>query len=265
MKDRPLLGGETPVGDVASGGKMPRREPFRAPLSKRFYAVAGVGSDSAPPFRVLLDGRPVRTPAKAVLALPARALAEAIAAEWSRQASVIDPATMPLTRLANTTIDGVVGKEALLRADIAAFAMSDLLCYRAEVPEELARRQSAAWDPVVRWAEERLDCHFKLAAGVMPVAQAPACRDQTLIALSGRGAFALAALHTITTLTGSALLALAVSERQLDAEAAWSAAHVDEDYQISQWGEDAEASERRAHRYAEMQAAVLFLRASESP
>lgn len=259
---RSALGGETPIGEVARGEKVLGREPLRPPLPKRFYATASVGSEGAPPYRVLLDGRPVRTPRKQLVAVPTHALAEAIAAEWAAQTGEIDPATMPLMRLANTTLDGVVGSEDALRTDIAAFAVSDLLCYRAEGPELLAHRQSASWDPVLRWAEGRLGCRFNLTAGVMPVTQPEACRERMLAVLSSCDAFRLAGLHVMTTLTGSALLALAVAERRLDGAAAWTAAHVDEDFQIGQWGEDAEAMERRRRRWSEMQAAVHFLEAS---
>jgi chaperone required for assembly of F1-ATPase len=208
---------------------------------------------------VLLDGRPMHTPAKAVFAVPSQALAEAIAAEWAAQRDRIDPASMPLTRIANSAIDGVRGREQEVRADIAQYAASDLVCYRAEGPAELARRQAEAWDVVVAWAGEALGARLRIGVGIMPVAQPEAALRRVGAALDGLEAFALTAVHIITTLTGSALLALAHARGRLTAEAAWAAAHVDEDWQISQWGEDTEAMARRQRRWAEMAAASRML------
>jgi chaperone required for assembly of F1-ATPase len=226
--------------------------------TKRFYEAVSV-DDAAPPFRVLLDGRPVRTPAKGELAVPTRALAEALAAEWEAQGEHIDPAGMPLTRLVNSAIDGVAGREAEVRADIAKYAGSDLLCYRAEAPAELMRRQAEAWDGVLAWAHGALRARFVLGQGIVPVAQPQTAIAAVEGALAGLDAFALAAHHVIVTVTGSALLALAHGRGRLTAEEAWAAAHVDEDWQIGQWGEDAEAKARRERRWAEMQAASRLL------
>jgi chaperone required for assembly of F1-ATPase len=228
------------------------------PGPKRFYRAASVDG-AAPAFRVLLDRKPVRTPAKRELAVPTRALAEAMAAEWEAQGERVDPGTMPLTRLANSAIDGVTGREAEVRADIAKYAGSDLLCYRAEGPAGLVRRQAEAWDPVLAWAQEALGARFALGEGVVPVAQPPGATAAVERALSDLGAFSLSAHHVMTTLMGSALLALAHARGRLTAEEAWAAAHVDEDWQISQWGEDAEAKARRDRRWAEMQAASRLL------
>jgi chaperone required for assembly of F1-ATPase len=193
------------------------------------------------------------------LALPTRALAEAVAAEWEAQGERIDPATMPLTRLANSTIDGVIARQAEVRAEIVKYAGSDLLCYRAEGPEELIRRQAETWDPVLAWARAALGADFNVSQGVMPAAQPDAATEAVARALQPHGPFALAAIHVMTTLMGSARLALAHAHGPLSAEAAWVAAHVDEDWQISQWGEDAEAKARRDRRWAEMQAASRLL------
>lgn len=252
------LGGETPIGEPIPAAKVLGREPLRAPLPKRFYKLATVSAEG-PPFRILLDGRQLKTPKKQTLAVPNLGLADAVAVEWSAQATHIDPATMPLTRMANTALDGVVGNEDALRADIAAFAMSDLLCYLADGPDRLVFEQTARWSPVLDWAARRLDCRFQLTEGIMPVAQPEAIRAAVVAALATAGAFQLTSLHVVTTLTGSALLALAVAERQLDAESAWAAAHVDEDFQIAQWGWDTEARARRAFRWTEMQAAARML------
>jgi chaperone required for assembly of F1-ATPase len=250
------------------GHKVPGGE--ARPLPRRFYKSvtvdarhrAGDASStrrSDEGFGILLDGKTVRTPAKAVLAVPTRTLAEAIVAEWAAQHERIDPAAMPLTRLVNSAIDGVRGREAEVRADIAKYAASDLLCYRASEPEMLARRQAELWDPVLAWSRDALGAAFVVADGVMPVAQAQAARAALERALAGYDAFAVAALHVMTTLTGSALLALAHARGRLGVEEAWAAAHVDEDWQIGTWGEDAEAAARRQRRWAEMQAASQML------
>jgi chaperone required for assembly of F1-ATPase len=225
---------------------------------KRFYRSVSVDG-TAPAFRVLLDGRPVRTPAKRELAVPSRALAEALAAEWEAQGERIDPAGMPLTRLVNSAIDGVSGREAEVRADIAKYAANDLLCYRADGPPELVHRQSHAWDPVLAWTRDTLGAPFTLGQGIVPVVQPQETGAAIERALAKLDAFNLAAHHVMTTLTGSALLALAHARGRLTAEEAWAAAHVDENWQISQWGEDAEASARRDRRWAEMQAASLLV------
>jgi chaperone required for assembly of F1-ATPase len=208
---------------------------------------------------VLLDGKPIRTPAKRELVLPTRGLAEAVAAEWSAQGERIDPRAMLLTRLANSAIDGVWGREAEVRADIAKYAGSDLVCYRAEGPEELVRRQAEAWDPVLTWARHALRADLQVATGIMPVAQPEAGTAALAAALDGLDAFALAPLHVMTTLTGSVLLALACVRGHLSAEAAWALAHIDEDFQIGKWGWDAEAKARRERRWAEMAAASQML------
>lgn len=248
---RGLSGGD----GTEAKAKVPGREPLRS-LPKRFYASAVVVSEGGAPYGVSLDGRPLRTPGKGILALPVEPLAHAIAEEWHAQGPEIDPASMPLTRLANTALDGVAGNEAATRADIANYALSDLLCYRADAPADLARLQARSWDPVLAWAEKALGCRFVLAAGVMPVRQPEGHHEKMVSALEGYDAFALSALHVVTTLTGSALLALALARRHLTAEAVWAAAHVDEDYQIAQWGGDAEATARRHRRWKEMQAAA---------
>ncbi len=232
---------------------------------KRFYktvsvAAAPASADGArEEYRILLDGKPVRTPAKGVLAVPSRALAEAIAAEWEAQRDHIEPATMPLTRLVNSTLDGVRGREAEVRAEIAKYAASDLVCYRAGEPVGLMRRQAELWDPVLAWSRAALGADFRAAEGLMPAAQPAAGPAAVARELAARDAFALAALHVMTTLMGSALLALAHARGRLTAEASWTAAHVDEDWQIAKWGEDAEAAARRLRRWTEMQAASRML------
>ena len=250
-------------GRDENGGKlmnMPGKESVTAPLRKRLYVNVTV--ERAGPevgFAILLDGRRVRTPTKMPLIVPSRALAEAIATEWRAQGERIEPQTMPLSKLAITAIDGVRGATAAVAADIVKFAGSDLLCYRAEGPEGLIQRQAEVWDPLLVWIEAELDAGFNLAEGVMPVEQSRAALDLIAAEVARFDPLSLTCLHVMTTLTGSALLALAHAKGRLSADGAWAAAHIDEDWQISQWGEDAEAAEHRAMRWAEMQAASRFL------
>ena len=216
-------------------------------------------------FALLLDGRPARTPARRPLAVPTRALGEALAAEWQAQGAEIDPSSMPLTRLVNSAIDGVADRREAVIDDLVRYAGSDLLCYRAGEPERLVAAQGAAWDPVLAWAREALGARFRLAEGVMHVEQprrrSPPCAEGS----SGcHSPFALAALHAMTTLTGSVLLALAHADGAIDAGAAWEAAHVDERHQESLWGEDEEAGRRRARREAEFRAASDLYRLAQA-
>jgi chaperone required for assembly of F1-ATPase len=228
-------------------------------LPKRFYkdvAVRDEGAGAA----LLLDGKPVRTPAKKPLVLPSRALAEAVAEEWRAQGERIDPASMPLTKLANSAIDGVAGREQAVIDDIMNHAASDLLCYRAPGPRGLVEAQTKYWDTVLAWAKEALGAPLMLGEGVVHVAQPQASLDRLRERLAGRDPFGLAALHVMTALTGSALLALAVALGCLTPEEAWAAAHVDEDWQISQWGEDQEAAARRENRRRDFAAAANVLK-----
>lgn len=231
-----------------------------APLRQRFYKVVTVepGATGAG-WQVLLDGRGLKTPGKQIVALPQQELAAAMAAEWQAQTDVINPIIMPLTRLANSAIDGIAGREAEVRADIVKYAGSDALCYRAERPAALVAKQAASWDPVLDWAADALGVRFILASGIMPVAQPEEALAAVEQALVDYDALALAALHVMTTLTGSALLMLAHVGGFLSVEEAWAAAHVDEDFQIEHWGEDEEAKVRRQGRKREMLAASRFL------
>jgi chaperone required for assembly of F1-ATPase len=236
--------------------RIPGRE--ARPLPKRFYSAVAT-QDVADGFGVALDGRPARTPQKKMLVVPTRRLAESIADEWQRQGAYIDPATMPLTRLANTSLDGVTGREADVAGDIAKYAGTDLLYYRAAHPPGLARRQADLWDPVLDWAAGELGTTFRVATGLMPIDQPPAVTEAVLARVASLPPAVLTALHVVTTLTGSALLALAVLAGRLTPEEAWTAAHVDEDWQIAEWGEDAEAGARRAQRWRDMDAAGRWL------
>ena len=240
------------------------RQGGRPRLSKRFYKSAQAGEGGDDGFLVLLDGKPVRTPARNPLAAPTRTLAQAIAREWDAQVAIVDPTTMPLTRLANAIIDGVGERHAAVAAEIVQYLGSDLLCYRADVPEGLVAQQSQVWDPVLAWARDDLGARFVLAEGVVHVAQPreaieAARRVIPADANDVKEIWRLGALSSIVTLTGSALLALALSEDAIEPEAAWAAAHVDEDWQMSQWGRDEMALARRAYRRGEFDAAVSVL------
>lgn len=232
-------------------------------LPKRFYKDVAVGEDGGRT-AILLDGRPVRTPGKAPLAVPGRALADAIADEWRRQGEHIDPGTMPLTKLANSAIDGVEGKSEAVIDDILAHAQADLLCYRAGGPEGLLELQTKHWDPVIAWAKGELGAPLNLTEGIVHVAQPETAMSALRGALNKPDAFGLAALHVMTSLTGSALLPLAVALQRLSATEAWDAAHVDEDWQIGQWGADAEAKARRERRKRDFDAAARMLQFSRS-
>jgi chaperone required for assembly of F1-ATPase len=244
-------------------GKMSANHAARkASLPKRFYKTVAIKDDGGEGAALLLDGKPVRTPGKAPLVLPTRVLAEAVADEWRAQKERIDPATMPLTKLANSAIDGVRGREQAVIDDIVKYAGSDLLCYRAEGPKGLVASQGKHWDPVLAWAKATLAAPLRLAEGVVHVAQPKASLRRIRRELEGLNPFSLAALHVMTSLTGSALLALAVARGKLTPEQAWAAAHVDEDFQISQWGEDAEAAARRKHRWRDFAASARLLEAA---
>jgi chaperone required for assembly of F1-ATPase len=243
-----------------------RRDPMRAaqanmrPLPvRRFYKAVEV-READGRHALMLDGRRARTPGRNPLSAPSRGLMLKVAAEWEQQQGTIDPAEMPLTRLLNSAIDGVAHTMAETQADILRYAASDLLCYRAEEPEALVVRQAHAFDPVLRWAAESLGARFNVTGGVMHVAQPHAALVAIGAALEGYDdPAALAALSVMTTLTGSALLALAVARGFLSPEGAWQAAHIDEDFQAERWGADAEASVRREARWREFEAAGVVL------
>ncbi len=235
------------------------RRNVRPSLRKRFYESAGV-AQNGDLFEVTLDGKPVRTPSRRPLATPSHDLSQAIANEWQAQTDVIDPANMPLTRLANSIIDGVADAPELVRDEIVKYLGSDLLFYRADGPERLIERQAAAWDPVVGWAAQDLGARFIMVEGVVFAAQP----NEAVKAASNAiptDAWRLGAAHSVMTLTGSALLALAVAHDAVSEDEAWKAAHVDEDWQMEQWGRDALAMQRRDYRFAEMKAAAAVLKA----
>lgn len=208
---------------------------------------------------IRLDGRPVRTPARALLELPSRALAEAIAAEWAAQGEEIDPRAMPLTGLANAAIDRVAPDPAAFIRDLARYAETDLLCYRADEPEPLVARQRAQWDPLLAWAARRFDIRFELASGILHKPQPPATVTRLSAALAANPPFRLAPLSPLITISGSLVIALAVAEGAVDADTAFAAGHLDELWQAEQWGEDELALDSRTIRRADFLAAARFL------
>jgi chaperone required for assembly of F1-ATPase len=229
---------------------------MRPPPIGRFYKAVEV-READGGHALLLDGRGARTPGRNPLAAMSRALMLEVAAEWERQRETIDPANMPLTRLLNSAIDGVAHTMAETRADILSYAGSDLLCYRAEEPETLVGWQAHAFDPVLRWAAESLGARLNVTTGVIHIAQPPEALAAVGTALEAcDDPVGLAALSVMTTLTGSALLGLAVARGFLPAEAAWRAAHIDEDFQAERWGADSEAMARREARWREFEAAA---------
>jgi chaperone required for assembly of F1-ATPase len=235
------------------------RQSTRGPQRKRFYETASI-TESAVGFAIVLDGKSVRTPSRQPLVAFKREIAQAIADEWNAQVDIIDPTTMPLTRLANSVIAAVVDQVDAVAEDIAKYFQSDLLFYRAAHPEALVAREAEHWDPVLFWARDTLGAHFILAEGVMHVRQP----DQAVAAAKAAlpaDPWAVAALHVVTTVTGSALLALALMHGVRNVDQVWAAAHVDEDWNIEQWGADAEVMARRTARLQDLRAAARVLEA----
>ncbi|MDF2619511.1 MAG: ATPase [Xanthobacteraceae bacterium] len=227
-------------------------------LPKRFYKEAAAVPAGEGLFRIELDGRPVRTPGRNLVAVPSETLAQALAAEWQAQGELIDPVSMPMTRLVNSALDGVASAMEEVAGEIARYAGSDLLCYRADSPEKLVALQGALWDPLLDWARGEFGAVFVLSEGVRFVDQP----ERTLAAIAGAlpdEPLRLAALNLMTTLGGSAVIALAVARGRLTAEEAWRAAHADEEVQEELWGSDAEALARRATRFRDFEAAARLV------
>ncbi len=220
---------------------------------KRFYKQVSV----TPERGILLDARPVKTPAKAALLLPNDALAEAVAAEWRAQETDINPHMMPITGLANAAIDRVTPA---FIAGLSAYGESELLCYRAADPPELVAREAEVWDSILDWAQSRYDVGFTKVTGIIHQPQPTETLKRLGAALSAYGPFQMAALSPIVTISGSLVIALAVAERWLEPEAAFDAAHLDELWQAEQWGEDDFALEARAAYRTDFLAACRFLR-----
>jgi chaperone required for assembly of F1-ATPase len=253
--------------------------PVRRRRDYKTVTIAAGESGRPSAYYVHLDGKPVRTPARRLLAVPTPELAGALAEEWAEQGEYIEPAKMPRTRLGNTIIDGVAAARGQVAAEIRKYLASDLVFYRAETPAPLRARQAQHWDPIVAWARQALGAEFKVATGVVHVTQPEAALAAAAAAIPAdailedailedailenailENDWRLGSLHAATTLTGSALLALALLRGAISTEAAWAAAHVDEDWNMAQWGRDEVALQRRAFRFAEFQAAALVLR-----
>jgi len=225
---------------------------------KRFYKSAGV-TETPEGFGVALDGKPVRTPAKRPLMVPTRALAEAIAREWLAQAKTVDPNGLPLTRLASIALDLVAPRREAVVAEVAKYAGTDLVCYRADQPPELAERQHAAWQPLVDWASLRFDAPLTVTAGILPLPQPPASLKALEIAVAAYDTHRLAALHLATAACGSLVVALALIEGRIDAEAAFASAELDQSYEIERWGEDVEQAKRRQGVKEDIALAARFI------
>lgn len=225
---------------------------------KRFYeTVSVVQTDSG--FAVALDGRPVRTPAKSLLAVPTVGLAQAIAAEWEAQGDEVKPLAMLLTRLASTAIDKVTSERLRFVDELAGYAASDLLCYRAEHPPELVARQEAQWQPLLDWAEARYAVRLEVTQGVVPRPQPAAALAALRATVEVQDAMSLSALHSATTAAGSLVIGLALLDSRLNADEAFELAELDESFQIEQWGEDLEAARRREAIRAEFHAVADFI------
>lgn len=225
---------------------------------KRFWKdVAVVEQDGG--WTIALDGRPVRTPARAALVVPGKALADAIAAEWSEAGEEIDPRAMPLTGLANAAIDRVAPDPASFAAGIARYAEADLTCYRAQSPAALVSRQAESWDALLAWARRRFDVDFVTTDGLMHVAQPQATVERLAHAVAALDAFRLAGLAPLVTASGSLLAALAVLEGETSGAEAWDAVTVDERWQREQWGADAEAEAALENKRREFMAAARFV------
>lgn len=210
-------------------------------------------------FVIALDGRVVKSPAKAELVLPSKALAEAIAAEWQAQGEKIIPDSMPMMTLASTAIDRVLPQKDAVAAEAASYAASDLLCYRADAPLELVTAQSEGWDPVLNWARDRYGVSFEITKGIMPIAQPNATLMILAREAGGFEPFALTGVHTLTAALGSFVLALAVATEEVSPEKAVLLSQTDEDHQANLWGRDEEASQRRDRIEADILSAARFL------
>lgn len=225
---------------------------------KRFWDQAAVAATDGG-FGILLDGKPLRTPARASLVVPGRPLAEAIAAEWNGVSGDIDPRAMPLTGLANAAVDRIAPDPGAFAAGLAKYAEADLACYRAEGPRELIERQQGDWDPLLAWARRRFDVDFRLTQGLLHVAQPPATVERLAHAVLSLDAFHLAGLSPLVTIGGSLVAALAVLEEAFSAEDAWHAVSLDDRWQAEQWGADADAAKALAARQGDFLSAARFL------
>lgn len=227
-------------------------------LIKRFYTEVSVSAQDGA-YRLLLDGRGAKTPSRAPLALPNEPLAQAVAQEWRDQDKLIDPRTMPMTRLTNAAIEGGAGSIDAQVEEILRYAGNDLLCYRAENPDGLVARQGELWDPVLDYFRDKHGLKFVLTQTITHVAQPRGNEAKVRVMLERFELFGLSALSSLLNLCGSALLPLALAHGAVSGDAAWAAAHLEEDWNIEAWGQDGEAQERRVMRRREYDAAVSLL------
>ncbi len=242
----------SPEGQTKSAKAKPGKLPIR------FYKNVSINKELSG-YRILLDERPIKTPKRKLVEVNQEKLALALKAEWEKQDKHIDPTTMPLTKLVNTALDGISGSEEQVAADLAQYALSDALCYRAAHPQDLVARQKNAWDPVIKWSKEELGITLKTTTGVMPLTQPKKTQEKAAHILRTYDPLELAGLHVLTTMTGSLIITLALVRGRLTAKDAWNIAHIDEDYQLSKWGADEEALERLAWRRKEFNAAHQLL------
>lgn len=226
---------------------------------KRFWKEAAAVADAGGLWRIELDGRPVRTPARTLLLLPGEDLAAQVAAEWSASAETVDPRAMPLTGLANAAVDHVTPKPDTFADSLARYAASDLLCYRADSPAKLIAAQADTWDPLLGWARRRFDVDFHVTEGVSPVDQPQATLDQLTQAVHALEPYRLAGLSPLITIGGSLVAALALLEGAVSVDEAWVAVSLDERWQLDQWGADEEAEKALAARETDFRAAARFL------
>ncbi len=230
---------------------------------KRFWEAAAVTEEPGG-WGVRLDARPLNTPAAARVVVPARPVAEALAAEWEGVGETLDPRAMPVTRAVNVTIDRVAGARAEVAAAIAAYGEADLLCYRAPHPPELVARQAAAWDPLLDWAAEAHGARLLCAEGVMHVAQPPEALARLAAAVEALDPWRLTPMHELVTGSSSLVIGLAVAAGRVGAEEGWRASRIDEDWNLEQWGEDAEAAAQAARREADFLSAARLMALLES-
>jgi chaperone required for assembly of F1-ATPase len=230
---------------------------------KRFYKKAEAGP-AGNGYTVFLDGKPVRTPARAALVVPVPAVANAVAAEWDRQTDHVVPAKMPFMQYAATAIDRVATQREVVIDAVTAYGGTDLLCYRASYPERLVARQAAAWDPLLDWARRTHDIHLRVSQSVTPVPQDNAALARMRQLVARRSDLHLAAIHDIVGLTGSLVVTLAVLDRELTAEQTFEISELEESYVIEEWGEDAEAALRRKNNKYSLTAAIEFLNLCDS-
>ena len=230
---------------------------------KRFWKDVTVHAEDGG-WGIRLDGRPVRTPARATLTVPSEALAQAIAAEWRGVEETVDPRAMPLTGTANAAIDRVAPEQQAFAGGVARYAEADLACYRSEWPPELVELQAKAWDPLIAWARRRYDVDFVTTTGMLHVPQPPATIERLAHAVAALDSHRLAALSPLVTIGGSLVAALAVLEKAITPEQAWDAVSIDERWQLEQWGSDTEAQLALDNRHRDFMSAARFLELLES-